>query len=122
MEFQISYAPWYRRLAAPLGLGPKRAVLRIDDNKLHVEMGWAFNADIPLTSIADARQAGQRFIEIGVHGRRGEWLVNGSGNNVVELALDPPVQARAVLRQIELRTLRVSVTDPDALIAACTKH
>jgi hypothetical protein len=123
LEFQFSFQQWYRWLAAPLGLGPKRALLRIDDNTLHVQMGWAFKADIPLTSITDARRVGHRFVEgLGVHGVRGNWLVNGSSHNIVELAIDPPVQARAPLRQIELRTLRVSVSNPDSLIAACTKH
>ncbi len=123
MEFQISFEQWYRWLAVPLGLGPKRALLRIDDNTLHVRMGWAFKADIPLTSITDARRGGHRFVDgVGVHGARGEWLVNGSSNNIVELAIDPPVQAHAPLRQTELRTLRISVSNPDSLIAACTKH
>lgn len=121
MEFQFSYEQWYRLLAAPVGLGPNRAVLRIDDGVLHVGMGWAFTADIPLTSITGATRAGHRFVEgFGVHGWRGQWLVNGSSHDIVELAIDPPVKARAALRQIELRTLRVSVSDPDAFIAACT--
>jgi hypothetical protein len=120
MEFQFRYEQWYRWLAVPLGLGPKRAQVRVDGTSLHVQMGWAFKTDIPLASITDARRGGQRVVEgLGVHGRRGDWLVNGSSNNIVELAIDPPVQARAVLRQIALHTLRVSVYDPDSLITAC---
>ncbi len=123
MEFQISFAQWYRWLAVPLGLGPNRALLRIDDNTLHVQMGWAFKADIPLTSITDARRVEHRFVGgVGVHGARGTWLVNGSPNNIVELTIDPPVQAHAPLRRTELRTLRLSVSDPDSLIAACTNR
>lgn len=123
MEFQFSFEQWYRWLAAPLGLGPKSASLLIDANTLHVQMGWAFKADIPLTSITDARSVGHRFVEgIGVHGFRGNWLVNGSSNNIVELVIDPPVRARGPLRQIELSNLRVSVSNPDSLIAACTKR
>ncbi len=69
MEFQVSFDKWYRRLAVPLGLGPRRALLRINDNALHVQMGWAFKADIPLTSITDAKRAAHRFGEgLGVHG------------------------------------------------------
>jgi hypothetical protein len=120
MEFQFSYEQWYRWLAVPLGLGPKHTLVQVDDKNLHVQMGWAFKADIPLASITDARRGGQRLVEgLGVHGRRGDWLVNGSSNNIVELTIDPPVQARAVLRQIELHTLRVSVSDPGSLITAC---
>ncbi len=37
----------------------------------------------------------------------------------MELTIDPPVQAQAPLRQTKLRTLRISVSNPDSLIAAC---
>jgi len=37
---------------------------------------------------------------------------------MVELTIDPPVRAYVAGVPITLRTLRVSVTDPDALIAA----
>lgn len=123
MEFQFSFDSWYRGLAAPLGLGPKSAQLTIADGTLHVQMGWAFKADIPLSSITEAKRGSHRFVEgIGVHGFRGNWLVNGSGNNIVELTIDPAVAVRAVLRQTDLRTLRVSVDNPDAFIAACTQR
>jgi hypothetical protein len=45
-------------------------------------------------------------------------LVNGSSNGMVELTIDPPVRAYVAGVPITLRTLWVSVTDPDALIAA----
>lgn len=51
----------------------------------------------------------------------GRWLVNGSSKGMVELTIDPPMRARLTGVPITLRTLWVSVTDPDALIAACAK-
>ena len=39
-------------------------------------------------------------------------------NGMVELTIDPPVRAYVAGLPITLRTLWVSVTDPDALIAA----
>jgi hypothetical protein len=57
----------------------------------------------------------------GVHGWRGRWLVNGSPKGIVELTIDPPVRAHVAGLPITLRTLSVSVTDPDALIAAVAK-
>jgi hypothetical protein len=57
-----------------------------------------------------------------VHGFRGRWLVNGSSKGVVELTIDPPVQAKIVGVSTTLRTLLVSVTDPEALIAACARN
>jgi hypothetical protein len=38
----------------------------------------------------------------------------------VALTIEPPVQAKVWIKSVTLRSLRVSVTDPDALIAACT--
>jgi hypothetical protein len=57
-----------------------------------------------------------------VHGFRGRWLVNGSSKGVVELTIDPPVKAKIVGVSTTLRTLLVSVTDPEALIAACARN
>ncbi|OBH98441.1 hypothetical protein, partial [Mycobacterium scrofulaceum] len=106
-------------LAVPVGLGPKRSWLRVDAGTLHVKMGWAFDARVPLASITRAERADDRVLTLGVHYSSGRWLVNGSGKNLVALTIEPPVNARAVGRSISLRELWVSVTDPDALIAVC---
>jgi hypothetical protein len=47
-------------------------------------------------------------------------LVNGSRKGLVTLTIDPPAQAKVPTRSVALRSLVLSVTDPDALIAACT--
>jgi hypothetical protein len=47
----------------------------------------------------------------------GQWVVDG----LVELTIDPAAQAKVMGVPVTLKALRVSVTDPDALIAACTK-
>ncbi len=99
-------------------MGPKHSEISIDGGNLHVSMGWGFRATIPLSSIKKAEPSHERVLAAGVHGRRGRWLVNGSTRGVVELTIGPPVHAKAVGRSITLRTLWVSVTDPDALIAA----
>jgi hypothetical protein len=65
MQTEVRYERWFLPLSVPLGLGPKNSEVRIADRTLHVKMGWAFEAHIPVAS----------------------W---------------------------------VGVTDPDALIAACT--
>ena len=54
----------------------------------------------------------------GVHGWRGNWLVNGSTTGIVSILLDPPGRALAVGFPVKLRQLRVSVEDPSALVAA----
>ncbi|OBH81135.1 hypothetical protein A5681_02835 [Mycobacterium scrofulaceum] len=120
MQTELRYDRWYLPLAVPVGLGPKRSWLRVDAGALHVKMGWAFDARVPLASITRAERADDRVLTLGVHYSGGRWLVNGSGKGLVALTIEPPVNARAVGRSISLRELWVSVTDPDALIAACT--
>jgi hypothetical protein len=54
---------------------------------------------------------------IGVHVmHRGDWIVNGSSMNMVELRVDPPARAWAVGVPVRVHRLRVSVEDPAALL------
>ncbi|OBH12461.1 hypothetical protein [Mycobacterium sp. E1747] len=119
MQTELRYDRWYLPLSVPVGLGPKRSEVRVDAGTLRVKMGWAFDAHVPLASITHAERANDRVFTLGVHYSDGRWLVNGSGKGLVALTIEPPVDAKAVGRSISLRELWVSVTDPDALIAAC---
>ncbi|HTY29718.1 MAG TPA: hypothetical protein VMD51_16475 [Mycobacterium sp.] len=115
---ELRYESWFLPLATPLGLGPSRSDVTVAEGNLHVSMGWGFSADIPLSSIKDARESRGRVLGWGVHGWRGRWLVNGSSNGVVELTIEPPVLAKVVGVQTTLRTLRISVDDPIAFIGS----
>jgi len=59
---------------------------------------------------------------IGVHSRRGTWLVNGSYAGLVELVLDPPCylprQPTSLFLRMKVSSLIVSLVDPDGFIAA----
>ena len=118
MPTELRYERWFLPLSAPLGLGPGQSEVRIEDGNLRVAMGWGFRATIPLSSIKTAAPNNDRVYAWGVHGWRGRWLVNGSSKGMVELTIEPPVRAHVMGVPITLRTLWVSVTDPDALIAA----
>ncbi len=120
MQTTVRFERWYLPLAVPLGLGPERSEVRVEDQTLHVKMGWAFEAHIPLASIVDAQPTDARPLSRGVHHSRGRWLVNGSGKGLVALTIDPPVRAKCCGVSASVRSLWVSVTDPDALIAACS--
>ena len=115
---ELRYERWFLPLSVPLGMGPANSSATVEGDTLHVAMGWAFAADIPLASITDAKPNSGRVLGWGVHGWRGRWLVNGSSQGIVELTIDPPVQARVLGVSTTLRNLRVSVTDPDAFIAS----
>ncbi|MCV7413200.1 hypothetical protein AWC05_10870 [Mycobacterium florentinum] len=120
MQTELRYERWYVLLSTPLGLGPSTSEVRVEDGTLHVKMGWAFDAHIPVSSIKSAEASDERTFTAGVHYSNGRWLVNGSGKGLVALTIDPPVRAKVPLRSVALRSLVLSVTDPGALIAACT--
>jgi hypothetical protein len=110
---------WYLPLAVSVGLGPKNSELRIEAGNLHVQMGWGFTADIPLTSITNAEATNKRAYTAGVHFGFGRWLVNGLTKGLVALTLDPPAQAKMWRKSVTVSELWLSVTDPDAFVAAC---
>ena len=73
----------------------------------------------PAGSINDAKPSSGRVYAWSAHGWRSRWPVNGSSKDIVELTIAPPVRAYVMGAPIKLQTLYVSVTDPQALIAAC---
>ncbi len=81
-------------------------------------MGWAFRADVPLTSVVAVRLYTGLVTGIGVHGWRRRWLVNGAASGLVDVDIDPPARAYVLGVPVRLRTLRVSVVSPEELIAA----
>jgi hypothetical protein len=116
-RFDFRFGVW-RWLLAVLGMGPRRSHVDLGPASLEVRLGWAFRASIPRSSIAGVRRHGDTWWGIGVHGGRGRWLVNGSVRGIVAVDLDPPVRARVVGFPVTLRTLLVSLDDPDAFVAA----
>src|SRR5580704_6053997 len=93
--------------------GAEKSEVRIADGSLHVKMRWACEAHIPVASITRADVTEERAFTPGVHYLSGRWLVNGSGTGLVTLTTEPPVKAKAAFRSVNLRSLVVSVSDPD---------
>ena len=120
MQTELRFDRWALPLTVPVGLGPKQSELRFEAGSLHVKMGWAFTADIPLTSITNAEPTNARVYAAGVHFLGSRWLVNGSRKGLVALTIEPPVQAKVWRKSVTVGTLWLSVTDPDAFIAACS--
>jgi hypothetical protein len=108
------------RAMSVLGLSPGRSWVDVGDDLLRVRMSWAFSLDAPLVNVRDARPDSGRVGGWGVHGWRGRWLVNGSSSGLVRIDLSPPVRGRMGPVPIRVRQLRVSVEDPDRLVAALT--
>jgi hypothetical protein len=118
-RFPIRFTGLNRAMSI-LGLTPGRSWVEVDDETLRVRMGWAFVLDAPRLSVRDARLDHDRVLGWGVHGWRGRWLVNGSSSRLVRIDFGPPVHARMGPIPLGVRELRVSVDDPDGLVAALT--
>lgn len=116
-EFPIRYGV-FRPLLSVLGGGPGFSGVSLDGDRLRARMGWMFRADIPRASITGAEPHHGLVGGIGVHGWRGTWLVNGSARGVVSIHIDPPAKARVLGVPVKLRTLQVSVEEPEELLAA----
>ena len=119
MTTDLRYERWFLPFSVPFGLGPRQSEVRVADGTLSVRFGWGFRAKIPLSSIKDVKPNADKVYAWGAHGFRGRWLVNGSSEGIVRLTIDPPARAYVIGVPITLRTLDISVTDPDALITEC---
>src|SRR5712691_7331677 len=128
--FAISYSDtWSGRLAESLdrrlfGAGRGVSGVEVDGTEIRVRMG-SFKLDIPRDSVRSVRRSQARVGRTaGVHGGRGRWLVNGSADGLVELAIDPPAHVTPSidtlfgLGQSWVRQLTVSLDDPDGFVAA----
>ena len=100
------------------GITPGRSYLELRPETVRVRMGWAFAAEFPRGSVRSAHQTADSPWSIGVHGWGGRWIVNGAASPMVAVEIDPPARARALGFPVSLRELRVSVDEPDELVAA----
>jgi hypothetical protein len=117
-RFQIDYSRWNGRFMGALGLGPRFSGVAIGDSDVRVRMGWAFDAKIPIANIRRIAAAERPFFAWGVHGWRGRWLVNGSSRGIVALEIDPQVRGWTMCFPLRLRTVYVSLADPDRFLHA----
>jgi hypothetical protein len=102
--------------------GPGVAGAKIGATEIRVRMG-SFRLDIPRSSVrAVWRSHANVHGTTGVHGGRGRWLVNGSPDGLVELAIDPPCYLApgidTLFRRAKVERLILSLADPDGFIAA----
>jgi len=109
-----------------MGGGPGRGGVAVDSAVLRMRMA-DFHLDIPRGSVRSAaRSEHQTRGTIGVHARRGSWLVNGSHDGLVELVIDPPCylprQLSTFFRKMEVRSLIISLVDPDGFITAVQRN
>lgn len=118
-RFDIRYDPLLRPLFIAFGMGPGTSHVTVTADELRVVMGWAFRGRIARSAVVDAHPARPPLIlGIGVHGWAGRWAVNGSRSGAVRLEVAPPARAHVCGVPLRLRTLWLSLADPDGFLAA----
>lgn len=103
-----------------LGLRPANSFVDVGPETVTIRMGWAFRATLPRSSVTAAVHDHDRVLGWGAHGWRGRWLVNGSSSNIVRIGFEPRGRGRTAGFPVNVAIARVSVDEPDALIAALT--
>ena len=111
----IRFERFYGLLSSALLLFPSDSYVEIGEDEVECRMGWAFRARFPRSAVAGARRFERRPLSRGVHGFAGRWLVNGAGDRILAVELEPPQRCRVLGVPLKLRQLLVSVDDPDAL-------
>jgi hypothetical protein len=114
----IQFDKVYGWLSSALLLPPSASYLEVDDREVHVRMAWAFRARFPRNAVVSAERSDRRPLSRGVHGFAGRWLVNGSGDGIVVINLNPDQRAYVMGFPVRLRQLLVSVSDPVGLALA----
>jgi hypothetical protein len=120
-RFPIRFDRWYEALSRALFIAPSDSYVAIDGGRMTVRMAWGFEASFPCAAVAAVAPYDRRPVSRGVHGWRGRWLVNGSGDGIVRIELSPGQRARVLGVPVELRELLVSVDDPARLASALAK-
>jgi hypothetical protein len=114
-RFPIRFDRWYRVLSSALLLPPSDSYVEVADDAVTARMGWAFATRFPRAAVARTSRLQHAPLSRGVHGFAGRWLVNGSGDRILVIDLEPAQKARVLGVPVKLRQLAVSVDDPDAL-------
>ena len=118
-EFSFSWSRFLRIFMTVLLAGPRHSSIRVGTDSVIVKMGaggWTFSADVPRSSITEVSQISGPVWAWGAHGWKGRWLVNGSSDGLVRLALEPPVRGRTLGFPLRVRELTVSLADPDDFV------
>lgn len=118
-RFPIKFDAAYALLSRALLLSPSDSYVAIEGSDVSVRMGWAFRATFDRARVTGTSVRNEPIpLTRGVHGWGGRWLVNGAGDGVLAIHLEPQQRARVLGFPVSLRELSVSVEDPAALGAA----
>jgi hypothetical protein len=117
-RFPLRFDRWYGVLSRTLFLPPESSYVEVDERQVSVRMSWAFRSSFPLSAVVAVDALNYRPLSRGVHGFAGRWLVNGSGDGILTITLEPLQKGYVMGFPIGLRQLMVSVAEPEALAVA----
>jgi hypothetical protein len=126
--FAISYSrAWIYKLTAwtdtLVGGGPGKSGVEVGPDEIRVRMG-TYKFDIPRRSVRSASRSQEKLHGTnGVHiNKKGQLLVNGSADGLVDVTIDPPCYTdrspSTMFVKERVNSLLVSLVDPDGFIAA----
>jgi len=118
--FTLRYGQYSRYLLKLVASGPERSGIAVDGNEIAIRMGRCFDGRAPRATVTSAKELSETVISRGAHGWRGDWLVNGDGDHLVEIRFEPPMPGHVMLVPVRVRRLRISVEEPQALVEALT--
>jgi hypothetical protein len=121
-RFQIKFDASYALLSKALFISPTDSYVEIVQNEVLVRMGWAFRTTFDRSRVTGTSPLDKQIpLTRGVHGWAGRWLVNGAGDGLVAIDLEPRQRAYVMGFPVRLRQLQVTVDDPLALVAALAR-
>jgi hypothetical protein len=122
-RFPIKFDTPYALLSTVLLIFPSASYVEIAGNEVSVRMGWAFRTTFHRSRVTGTSIPGDRIpLTRGVHGWAGRWLVNGAGDGILAIDLEPRQRAYVMGFPVNLRQLQVSVDDPAALAASLARR
>jgi hypothetical protein len=116
-RFPVRFDAAYRVLSTALLISPSKSFVEVDGNVVRVQMGWAFRAEFARSAVVSVTDYARKPLSRGVHGLAGRWLVNGSGNGIISIALEPSQRGYVLGFPVRLRELLVSVEAPEGVKA-----
>ena len=120
-RFPIKFERAYALLSRTLFIAPADSYVEIEGGRVSVRMAWAFRATFDRSAIQRTSVLGNWVaLTRGVHGWAGRWLVNGAGDGILVITLNPLQRAYVIGFPVKLRELLVSLDDPSALAVALT--
>ena len=121
IRFPILFDRLYGALSTALFMPPAKSYVEMNAGEVWVRMSWGFAAQFPKSTVKGVSRLARKPISRGVHGFAGRWLVNGSGNGIVIIDLDPPQRGYVMGFPVKLRQLMISVEEPEQFMAVLSQ-